>query len=174
MKKYNIPGQIHFVTIKTYKNRTFFKDSNCCNILLNEISFYNNKLNFRFFGYVIMPNHAHLLIEPNDAINISKIIQCIKTVSAKKVKRYFFFDHSTGSWDDVVPATRREKTFHLWQPNFFDFNVYTESKFIEKLNYIHNNPVGAGLVDDIEDWVYSSWHNYHCRHSVPIKVEFME
>jgi putative transposase len=53
-----------------------------------------------------------------------------------------------------------EKERHLWQRRFYDFNVWSESKFNEKLNYMHANPVKRGLVLHPKDWPWSSWSHY--------------
>ena len=48
----------------------------------------------------------------------------------------------------------------FWQARFYDFNVYTEKKKREKLEYMHSNPVTRGLVLHPKEWPWSSWSNY--------------
>jgi putative transposase len=48
----------------------------------------------------------------------------------------------------------------IWQPRFYDFNVWTEDKRIEKLSYMHRNPVTCGLVVEPQQWRWSSFRSY--------------
>jgi len=52
---------------------------------------------------------------------------------------------------------------HFWQTRFYDFNVFTEKKRIEKLRYMHRNPVKRGLVGSPEQWRWSSFRDYAYR-----------
>ena len=55
---------------------------------------------------------------------------------------------------------KRNLKYRLWQPGFYDFNIYNEEKLLEKLNYMHNNPVKAGLVLSPSDYEWSSYREY--------------
>jgi putative transposase len=90
-----------------------------------------------------MPEHVHLLVsEPTETI-LAQAIQALKlSVSVKQGRTRF------------------------WQKRYYDFNVYTEDKRVEKLRYIHRNPVTCGLVAQPEDWNWSSfrrWKTGECR-----------
>ena len=63
-----------------------------------------------------------------------------------------------GRLADVGQPTPRP--FRLWQPGFYDFNIYSKEKLVEKLDYIHNNPVSAGLVLSSGAYEWSSYHLY--------------
>ncbi|MFH1838122.1 MAG: transposase [Candidatus Kuenenbacteria bacterium] len=83
---------IHFITTKTFKNYSYFKDEKCCLILVEELDFYRKKLGFKILGYTIMPDHLHCLIwwdiEKYPELTINYIIQRIKSHSAKKILEY--------------------------------------------------------------------------------------
>ncbi len=62
----------------------------------------------------------------------------------------------------VLPETvHDESTYRVWQRRFYDFNVWSESKRLEKLQYMHGNPVKRRLVENPADWPWSSWRFYH-------------
>ena len=91
-----------------------------------EQSLESMRLRYNFFltGYVVMPEHVHLLVsEPKDAL-LAKALQALKL---------------------SVVVRRDERPF--WQVRYYDFNVYTDKKRIEKLRYMHRNPVKRGLVE---------------------------
>ena len=95
------------------------------------------RYNFSIAGYVVMPEHVHLLLsEPEQAL-LSKALQALKlSVSVQSEQRPF------------------------WQKRYFDFNVYTDDKRKEKLRYIHRNPVTRGLVQAPEQWLWSSFRHW--------------
>jgi REP element-mobilizing transposase RayT len=135
------------------------------------LGFYSGKLGFALVGYVIMPAHVHLLLwwdsEDKPKLGISNIMSRIKTMTSKRAKRYLFYDGGIEyvvRLADVDQPNRQIKPtpgrFRLWQPGFYDFNVYSDEKLKEKLNYIHSNPVKAGLVLSPLDYKWSSYKEY--------------
>ncbi len=59
---------------------------------------------------------------------------------------------------------------HIWQPRFYDFVVWTEEKRVEKLRYMHRNPVTSGLVLDAEQWRWSSFRHYAYGERGPVLI----
>ncbi len=95
-----------------------------------------------------MPEHVHLLVsEPTRAL-LSKAIQALKL---------------------SVAVQRRERPF--WQARYYDFNVYTNAKHVEKLKYMHCNPVTRGLVQKPEDWKWSSFRHYQTGDRDTVEIE---
>ena len=122
-----------------------------------------------------MLDHIHLLLQPwvgsnsfepsknqeanefaSTLENISYVVKRIKGASAREINKYL---KSSGNF---------------WQKDFYDFNIYSEEKLREKLNYIHNNPVKHGLVKDPKDWKHSSWHSYYLNEDAIIKIDKIE
>ena len=95
---------------------------------------------FGVLGYVVMPEHVHLLIGETEAAPLATALQALKQSIARRL------------------ALRQPEPF--WQARYYDFNVWTEKKRIEKLRYIHRNPVERGLAVKPEDWQWSSYRHY--------------
>jgi REP-associated tyrosine transposase len=94
------------------------------------------KYGFFVYGHVVMPEHVHLLVSEPERHPLATAIKAIKqSVARRQVK--------TGE--------------HFWQGRYYDFNVGTPQKKVEKLKYIHRNPVHRGLVAQPEDWPWSSY-----------------
>jgi putative transposase len=114
--------------------------------------------NFLLVGYVLMPNHVHLLISDSRKCSPSSTLQMLKQRVSRKMREQ----------KHMVPATalRMPVAKHIgelrgfWQPRFYDFNVYSHEKKNEKLDYMHANPVNRGLVRHPQDWPWSSWAFY--------------
>ena len=122
-------------------------------------------------GYVVMPEHFHLLMsEPEDG-DPSVVMKVVKQEFARIVHRrgseYPTHSHRTRMNGAPAPAK-------VWQKRFYDFNVWTESKRIEKLRYMHRNPVKRGLVSQPEQWIWSSFRSYAYAEVGGLRVNFQE
>lgn len=95
---------------------------------------------FHVAGYVVMPEHVHLLITEPERAKLSVALQMLKQNVARKLR-----EPEGGSF---------------WLSRYYDFNVWSEPKRIEKLRYIHRNPVTRGLVTSPEQWTWSSFRHY--------------
>ena len=87
---------------------------------------------------VIMPDHVHLLVKPIPPYDLSRIMKCTKGVSARKIN------------------SRRQSTGSIWQDESWDRIIRDAEEFEEKLQFMVDNPVKAGLVRQIED--YPFWY----------------
>ena len=111
---------------------------------------------FVVVGYVVMPEHVHLLLSESERGNPSKVMQAIKQGFARRLLRNLRAAHDLrqGSlWNTALDDG------HIWQARFYDFVVFSEKKRVEKLCYMHRNPVKRGLVLEPQQWNWSS-----CRH----------
>ena len=108
--------------------------------LERELEAVRRRYGFVVAGYVLMPEHVHLLVsEPSIAL-LATAIKVLKQRTSRKLK-------SAGE-------------AQFWQRRYYDFNVGTEEKTEEKLQYMHRNPVNRGLVAKPEDWEWSSFRHY--------------
>jgi len=158
LPKFNEASYIHYITTKTFENYSCFREPKCCEILIEELDFYR-KLGFKILGFIIMPDHLHCLIwwdvERYPKLTISRIMHDVKSHSAKEIRYYLqtgrrkpsLSPYSKGvsegshlprnyEWIDTGKVHTPPKK-KIWQKGFYDFNIYTEKKFYEKLNYIH-------------------------------------
>jgi putative transposase len=99
-------------------------------------------------AYCLMPSHLHAILHLNDIRILSDLMGSFKSLSSKRLKKEF-----PGLFGDEALWG---KPFHLWKPRFDDFIIRDLEQFRIKMNYIHENPVRAGLVGNATDWRYSS------------------
>ena len=112
---------------------------------------------FTVVGYVVMPEHVHLLFSEPERGNPSRVLAALKQNFAHKLLRELRAGALPGDfWRTPIEMG------HVWQRRFYDFVVYTEDKRVEKLNYMHCNPVRRGLVAEPGDWAWSSFRHYTC------------
>ena len=121
---------------------------------------------FVVVGYVVMPEHLHLLTEPERG-NLSLVVAALKQTFAHRLLRKLRAKAGTQTnalWSAPVAVG------HIWQRRFYDFVVFTGKKRVEKLRYMHRNPVQRGLVLKPEEWLWSSFRHYAYGERGPVLV----
>ncbi len=98
-----------------------------------------------------MPEHVHLLVNEPERSNLAQALKSLKQGVARRL------------------ALRADEPF--WQERYYDFNVWSERKFVEKLRYLHRNPVKRGLVAKPEDWDWSSFRHYATGETGLVEIE---
>jgi putative transposase len=167
---YDIPGQAHELTFSCYQNRQFLKSETICGFFIESLKRAKEKHNFDIWAYVIMPEHIHLLIFPQEQkYFIAKILQSIKQSSSKKAISYF--KHSVPEMLERLTIDQKDRKYRFWQDGGgYDRNVYSNA-LKEMVTYIHNNPIRRGLVDNPEDWKWSSAGEWTNPGTGPIAID---
>jgi putative transposase len=106
---------------------------------------------FYIAGYVVMPEHVHLLLTEPERTKLSIALQMLK--------------------QNVARRLRGPEGGPLWQPRYYDFNVWSYARQTEKLRYIHRNPVRRGLVQSPEEWAWSSFRHYLAGAEGTVEIE---
>jgi len=158
LKRYYGRGHLHFLTFSCYRRLPLLKTARARHLFVRELARVRAKYEFLLVGYVVMPEHVHLLISEPKKGTPSTVLQMLKQRVLQKSRRK----------RRNVPAKQLRLAFpeqvesprSFWQPRFYDFNVYTNGKKREKLDYMHSNPVTRGLVRHPKDWPWSSWSFY--------------
>ncbi|WP_433971476.1 REP-associated tyrosine transposase [Tunturiibacter lichenicola] len=142
-------GQLHFITFSCYSRLPYLASDKSKDTLEQVIERTRRTHKFILRAYVLMPEHIHLLSEPEHH-QLSSTIRVLKGESSRLLKG------------------THEK---FWQPRYYDFNVFTTPKLVEKIRYIHRNPVTRGLVPRPEDYKWSSFHHYATGNQGPVEIE---
>ena len=141
-------GDLHFITFSCYRRMPLLNTARARDLFVEELTKVLDEMKFRLLGYVVMPNHVHLLISEPAGVTPS--------VALRKLK--LGFSRSFRGREKLLSSERPLRSF--WQARFYDFNVYSKGKRTEKLNYMHANPVIRHLVEHPRDWPWSSWSFY--------------
>ena|ERR1700685_336615 len=161
LKRYYGSGDLHFITCSCYQRRHILGTSSKRNLFLSILEEARRRYRFVILGYVIMPEHFHMLISEPQVGTPSTVMQVLKQRFAHQL-RSRAQNHGQLSLDG--PEAR------IWQPRFYDFNVRTEGKRMEKLRYMHRNPVKRELVSAPEQWAWSSFRHYFCNDRGKVRV----
>jgi len=146
--RYQQTGEFHFLTFSCYRRSPYLGTAPARDLFECALERIRRRYNFVVAGYVVMPEHVHLLVsEPRIGV-LSRAVQALKlSVTVRRIERPF------------------------WQARYYDFNVPTHEKQIEKLRYMHRNPAVRGLVAKPEDWAWSSYRHYQTGKVGVVEIE---
>jgi len=157
LHRYYGAGYLHFITTSCYQRRRLLGTARSRDLLVEVLESVRRRYRFVVVGYVVMPEHVHLLLGEPERGNPSVVMQALKQGFARRClgRHRRATDPRQGSlWTAAVEEGR------VWQHRFYDFVVFTAKKRAEKLDYIHQNPVKRGLVLAPEQWKWSSYRSY--------------
>ena len=151
-------GHLHFITCSCCRRKPLLSSAGARDAFLKILAQVRDRYDFALVGYVVMPEHIHLLISEPNVGNPSDVMKALKqrVSRALRRKRRARTRGQMELWADG--GLRRYASF--WQRRFYDFNVWSAKKRNEKLNYMHFNPVNRKLVERPKDWRWSSYRFY--------------
>ena len=151
LKRYQQTADVHFVTFSCYRRAPLLGSAQARDTVVITLERVRRWYGFYLTGFVVMPEHVHLLLSEPERSNLAVVLQMLK--------------------QNVSQELNAHATNPFWQPRYYDFNVYREQKLIEKLDYMHGNPVQRGLVTRPEDWAWSSARHYATGEEGAVEIE---
>lgn len=155
LKRYYGTDHLHFITCSCYHRQPWLNSPRRRDLFLKVLEQVRRRCGFVVVGYVVMPEHIHLLISEPEKGDPSRVMQALKQGFARRVLRAARKRRKVGQQELFAGEVE-----HVWQRRFYDFNVWSARKRIEKLRYMHRNPVKEGLVVEPEQWEWSSFRSY--------------
>lgn len=165
---------LNFLTCTVCGWVDIFNHSAYRDIVLENLKFCSENKGLQIWGYVIMSNHIHLIANTKPPFKLEAVMRDFKSYTARRILDSLL--------DQTIPESRREWLMHmfsyfahrrkgtqahkLWQSGNHPVELYSEKVTMQKLQYIHANPVRAKWVHKPEEWIYSSASNYALGHGV--------
>ncbi len=152
-----------------YNRVKIFNDEAACQIFINNLDELRSIHPFKLIGYVIMPDHVHLILNPIEC-DISLIMRKLKGKSAKLI-----LDHLREQ-DQPLNSLElhiQDRSYAVWLKDFSSIDLSSHKFIRQKLGYIHMNPVRGGLCDHPAKWEWSSYRAYlpHSSGEVPLEMD---
>lgn len=139
---------VYFITCTVKRWYYLFDRHNRWDILLDSLIYCHENKKVDFHAWVLMLNHIHLLVEAED---VSSFIRDFKRYTSKALKKNILATEPR-----ILKLFEDEKGFKIWQPTNMPIYIESEKFYLQKMNYIEQNPVRKVYVKRPEDWVYSS------------------
>jgi putative transposase len=148
-KRLKIEGQaLVFVTTTTNNRVPVFNDKTIAFEVINQFSESLEYFKVSLVAYNLMPSHLHALLGFKNIEKLSKFMQSFKILSSKRIKQLI--------GQNEISRFLVDGGFRFWRPRYDEFIITSEKQFKTKLEYIHDNPVKAGLANNSYGWKYSS------------------
>jgi putative transposase len=144
LKRYYGDGGLHFITWSCHHRLPLLGTPARRDLFLAVLEQMRERYRFAVIGYVVMPEHVHLLVSEPQIANPSTVVQAVKLGFSQR----------------LIGGVRSGEPGHTWQRRFYDFNLWSQRKEIEKLKYMHSNPVVRGLIAEPDLWPWSSYRSY--------------
>jgi len=166
-------GMARFVTFSCYHRRPLFTEDDRFRVFLDELAKARQNSGFTLLGYVVMPNHVHIVIHPQGRLTLGTLVGEIKSLTARRIGTLLKLEGRHNR--EMAEIIRNgENRFVFWQRKCYDHNCRTVESVREKINYCHMNPVRAGLVADAAEWPWSSYRWYMGYDDAVLEIDGVE
>ena len=158
LKRFQNTGQSHFITFSCYHRLPMLTATPSRLVFEAALERVRRKFGLRVYAYVVMPEHIHLLVSEPERETLADALKSLKQGIARRL-----------IGEDACGCAG-----HFWQKRYYDFNIRNHPQFLEKIRYIHRNPVKRGLCARPQDWEWSSFRHYAtgCEGRVQIESEW--
>jgi len=158
LKRFQNTGQSHFVTFSCYHRLPMLTTEYSRVLFESALERVRRSFGLRVYAYVVMPEHIHLLVSEPERGTLADALKSLKQGIARR----------------LISNDDRRCGDHFWQKRYYDFNIRNHPQFVEKIRYIHRNPVKRGLCERPEGWEWSSFRHYAtgCEGRVQIESEW--
>lgn len=150
----------YFISSTLLEELPLFSKPSIAKVLLEQLSYLQQQQEVQVFAYVVMSNHFHAIVQGND---LSEKLRLNKAWSARRILDTLQRDGHT-RWLQQLKRKKhghkKYRTHQVWQEGFHPIQLFSHQMILQKIEYIHYNPVKAGYVDDPADWRCSSARNY--------------
>jgi REP-associated tyrosine transposase len=151
----NLPGALHFVTGNVINRIPVFSQDSCCHGFFDILADLRYQWPCKLIAYVLMPEHIHLIVNPREG-DIKGFVGALKSRTAKRLVDITADNRFVRERPDADGSIHQ-----VWQESFKALPLWSAWMIWQKINYIHNNPVKAGLVTSARDYRWSSFRAFY-------------
>ena len=182
MGGYKIVNQheLHYLTMTVVGWIDVFTRKDYKDIIIESLKYCQKEKGLLLFAYVIMSNHLHLIVRAGGEQGLSSIVRDFKKYTSKTIIASIQHHPQESRRDWMMRMfkyyakyNKRNKEYQFWQQDNHPIELISPKWINQKIDYIHFNPVQAGIVDKAEEYLYSSARNYRNREGL-IEVEVLD
>ncbi len=182
-EKYKIRDQdkLYFITFAVVYWVDVFTRQTYKDLVLDSLKYCQKKKGLEIYSWVIMSNHIHLIIGRNGAVKIEDIIRDFKKFTSVHLCKMIEDNNqeSRKSWmlklfSNAADKSKKHVKYKFWQNEYHPIELDTNKMMEQKLDYIHNNPVEEGIVDNPASYLYSSARDYTQNRKGLLEIKFIE
>jgi putative transposase len=171
-RRYDIPGDAHCLTFSCYQRLPLFSRERSCGWMLQALESGRARQLYDLWGFVVMPEHVHVVLCPRSDVRIASILTTLKQSVARRALSWLQREAP-----DFLPRLEDrqpngQRCYRFWQRGGgYDRNLRTVADIHRNIEYVHENPVHRGLVNASEDWPWSSCRAWRTGEDKPIAID---
>ena len=165
--QHRITGEVYFVTDTVVDWVDIFTRPLYKHIIIDSLSYCQKEKGLLIYAWVLMTNHLHMIVGRNGENKVSDIMRDFKKFTSKEIIRILLVEPTESRRDWILNRfeyagknDKKIKKYRFWQEGNDAQGIFLNDYFNQKLNYIHENPVKAEIVNRPEDYRYSSAIDY--------------
>lgn len=163
-EKYKIyPGGTFFITMTIVGWIDLFTRRDYCDLIVDNLNYCIANKGLQVYAFCIMPSHIHLITSTDDGINLSDILRDFKGYTSKQLLKNIETHPQESRKEWLLHMFRyfakdnpHNQQYQIWQHHNHPIDLHSADLFMQRLNYIHENPVKAGIVNEAPNYMYSS------------------
>lgn len=159
----------YLVTSSTVEWLPVFVSGETCRVITSSLDYCRRHKGLKVFAYVVMPTHFHAILASDSPKDLSNIMRDLKRHTSRELIQVLEKSNCRVALSAFQSAGRDAKgneDYKLWQDGYHPKGIFLEDVLRQKIEYVHQNPVRKGLVERVEDWLFSSARNYFERESI--------
>jgi putative transposase len=175
VRSYNEPGHAHELTFSCFRRLPLLSRDRSRNWFIEAMESARRRRQLALWAYVIMPEHVHILVCPMQAIYEIRLIRTSLKVPVQRKALQFLRRHAPNYLRELCDQQPNGKIhYRFWQRGGgYDRNITDPKALRSMIEYIHQNPVRRGLVEQATDWPWSSARFYDGTEDVPIAMDVL-
>ncbi|MFH0958311.1 MAG: transposase [Pseudomonadota bacterium] len=173
-KRYNESAHARYLTFGCFRRKHLFSDPVLADLFLKHLDHWRREQRITLLAYVVMPNHVHLLVHEDTDRDLGKSLSILKRQFGHEALHYLK-EKSQASALELTALDHGKIVYRFWQAGGgYDRNVFSDKAIRRAIEYIHNNPVKAGLVGHPEEYAWSSARFWVTGETKPIALDIPE
>jgi REP element-mobilizing transposase RayT len=162
----------HFLTICVVHKLRILDAPGLAETVIKSLQYCTEKKGLQLYGYVVMPSHLHLVAQSGEGVLLNDIVRDLKKFLSKRVVEHFSQQaHPQGMLEFFRLHDSAKQEFRVWTKGYHAIMIQHHRMLVQKLHYIHHNPVRSGLCAGPGEWPYSSAHIHQHLHRIKLKGE---
>ncbi len=161
-----------FLTLKIIKDINIFVSKKYFDIIISSLDYCQKHKGIHILAYAILSNHLHLIFWMDEEVVLKDVIRDFKHFTAKQIIKLLQKDkkfHTIEIFKEAALDTTDRKC-KVWRRTTHPEAIYFDKFLEQKVRYVDYNAAHHGIVEDIEDYLYTSYHNHYCQHETVLKL----
>jgi len=173
LKENQQASNIFFITFKIINSLQVFTNKKYYQVILDSLKFCRKNKGWKIYAYTILINHLHLVIKILPNFNLDDTVRDFKSFTAKEILKLLREDNHWGILREMKLAAKdtKKQNFKVWRKNIWPKAIVSKKFFLQKVKYTNLNAQKHKIVNDMEKYPYSSYHNHYCDHKTFLEID---